>query len=707
MLIDRTSVFVLLCGTFVLLCGTAAANVNFNEERYRIDTRSDLHLYKGHAQNLPRNQEAFNALNGNAAGTTTRRGGLPIAPAPLSPKTLKLDVLVGLGARACQTVTCKHEIHDCGGRTSASQADGICGADANGIKHRFSSVRVLHKCVATTKTDAQMKARHCTEDICTTGHFCAMTRESACECVERKPYAAVPGCLDQWGAMCRECDVAGGFELDEDKSRCKLHGGWTDFSDWSTCTLSCGKGTQVCFRTCEKPAPAYGGNACAGAEEKQQVCNTHSCPINGNWGGWGALEACTVTSCGLTGTQTKRRTCSDPTPAFGGKQCSTAIDNSANSDATCATACCAGTFSATGTGECTPWRTCTVGSGKSKEGSSTSDRECEPCMVGAFFSTTNDGSACEAVRDACPAGERILAVATASGDLTCTPCDGGKFTASAGMDQCDDWKKCPAGSGMSKEGTASSDRECEGCRVGFFFSDTNDGSACKLVRDACPAGERILAVATASSDMTCTPCDGGKFTASAGMAQCDDWKKCPSGKGEINTPSAKSDRGCGGCELGKTFSDALDGSACRATDVCVGGEYEKVAATTTSDRTCATHADECASHEYESQEPDGMQDRECKQKVCHCPNGVFAMGDACPEHGSLHCTSCHRAQTITFFPGSAVLSPLANKDFTLKLEVRLKLVFSLATVSAPTAESFLLPERSDGRWGAFIDRWGA
>jgi hypothetical protein len=261
-----------------LVVGTAAAtNVNFAEERYRIDTRTDLQLYKGHAQNLPVNQESFNALNGNAAGTTTRRGGLPIAPAGLSPETLKLDVLKGLGARTCQTVTCKHEIHSCAGRTSASQADGVCGADENGVKHRFSSVRVLHNCVATKKTDAQMKARHCTEDICTTGHFCAMTRDSTCVCVERKPYAAIPGCLDQWGAECHECDVAGGYELDDDKSRCKLHGGWTDFSQWSTCSLSCGKGTQVRYRLCEKPAPAYGGNVCAGAEEEEQDCNKHSC----------------------------------------------------------------------------------------------------------------------------------------------------------------------------------------------------------------------------------------------------------------------------------------------------------------------------------------------------------------------------------------------------------------------------------------------
>merc|ERR1712150_231959 len=47
--------------------------------------------------------------------------------------------------------------------------------------------------------------------------------------------------------------------------------GW---SDWSACTKSCGGGTQA--RTCSDPMPANGGKDCVGDGTK--VCNTQSCP---------------------------------------------------------------------------------------------------------------------------------------------------------------------------------------------------------------------------------------------------------------------------------------------------------------------------------------------------------------------------------------------------------------------------------------------
>ena len=49
-----------------------------------------------------------------------------------------------------------------------------------------------------------------------------------------------------------------------------VNGGW---SDWSTCSVSCGGGTQT--RTCTNPAPANGGSPCSGASSKD--CNTQAC----------------------------------------------------------------------------------------------------------------------------------------------------------------------------------------------------------------------------------------------------------------------------------------------------------------------------------------------------------------------------------------------------------------------------------------------
>ena len=58
---------------------------------------------------------------------------------------------------------------------------------------------------------------------------------------------------------------------DEDQESCSpINGGW---SAWSTCSVSCGGGTQT--RTCNNPSPDCGGAQCSGASS--QSCNTQPC----------------------------------------------------------------------------------------------------------------------------------------------------------------------------------------------------------------------------------------------------------------------------------------------------------------------------------------------------------------------------------------------------------------------------------------------
>lgn len=63
-----------------------------------------------------------------------------------------------------------------------------------------------------------------------------------------------------------------------------INGGWSAWSAYGSCSVSCGGGTKTRTRTCTNPAPAYGGNACSGSSSESTSCNTHSC-FNGTWSG--------------------------------------------------------------------------------------------------------------------------------------------------------------------------------------------------------------------------------------------------------------------------------------------------------------------------------------------------------------------------------------------------------------------------------------
>lgn len=54
-------------------------------------------------------------------------------------------------------------------------------------------------------------------------------------------------------------------------------GGWANWIAWTTCTVTCGGGSQVRTRLCNNPAPIYGGANCVGAGAETQTCNTQAC----------------------------------------------------------------------------------------------------------------------------------------------------------------------------------------------------------------------------------------------------------------------------------------------------------------------------------------------------------------------------------------------------------------------------------------------
>ncbi|XP_036371853.1 adhesion G protein-coupled receptor B2 isoform X5 [Megalops cyprinoides] len=87
---------------------------------------------------------------------------------------------------------------------------------------------------------------------------------------------------------------------------CPVHGLWEEWSPWSLCSVTCGRGSRTRTRSCV--APQYGGKACGGPEVQSKLCNIAVCPVEGQWLDWAPWSRCSVTC--STGTQQRKRRCS-------------------------------------------------------------------------------------------------------------------------------------------------------------------------------------------------------------------------------------------------------------------------------------------------------------------------------------------------------------------------------------------------------------
>nr|XP_023689527.1 adhesion G protein-coupled receptor B3 isoform X1 [Paramormyrops kingsleyae] len=120
-------------------------------------------------------------------------------------------------------------------------------------------------------------------------------------------------CLSAYGTHCsgplRESRVC------NNTAPCPVHGVWDEWSPWSLCSFTCGRGQRTRTRTCEPPL--HGGRPCDGPETQTRLCNIALCPVDGQWQEWSQWSDCSVTC--ANGTQQRTRQCS--AAAHGGSEC--------------------------------------------------------------------------------------------------------------------------------------------------------------------------------------------------------------------------------------------------------------------------------------------------------------------------------------------------------------------------------------------------
>ncbi|XP_068167090.1 A disintegrin and metalloproteinase with thrombospondin motifs 13 [Antennarius striatus] len=56
-----------------------------------------------------------------------------------------------------------------------------------------------------------------------------------------------------------------------------VHGSWSDWSDFSPCSRTCGGGVTHRTRKCNNPRPAFGGDDCHGLDVEAELCHRRSC----------------------------------------------------------------------------------------------------------------------------------------------------------------------------------------------------------------------------------------------------------------------------------------------------------------------------------------------------------------------------------------------------------------------------------------------
>ncbi|CAF3565382.1 unnamed protein product [Adineta steineri] len=126
---------------------------------------------------------------------------------------------------------------------------------------------------------------------------CEQVTGEKCQCRTRTCTQPIP---QFGGRLCHGSNV----EIE----KCEVHGGWSPWSEWSMCPKTCGKSFRSRTRTCTNPEPKNNGRICVGSEREEESCPEIICTNESlRLSAWSDWDTCSK-SCG-GGIQKRRRTC--------------------------------------------------------------------------------------------------------------------------------------------------------------------------------------------------------------------------------------------------------------------------------------------------------------------------------------------------------------------------------------------------------------